>query len=99
MMAQLENERMSIEQKGREMHIKGIETLTRAVKNLADAEAAEVGPQLDIYKAELSALMNDMKQQNNQQVTGGQINASTNDRTGIQGMGTTSGNEAVLATP
>jgi hypothetical protein len=33
------------------------ETIAKAIKAIADAEAAEAGPQLDIYKAEINALL------------------------------------------
>lgn len=83
MMAKLENERISLDLKGQEDHVKGIGIIAKAVKDLADAESAESGPQLEIYKTELSELMEKMKQQYNNRPTEGQTNESTNDRTRV----------------
>ena len=93
MMAKLENDRIALHQKNQESHVKGIGIIAKAVADLAKAESAEIGPQLEIYKFELSALIDTMKQQ---QLTEGQFNASPNDRARISGMGTTSGNKTSM---
>lgn len=44
-----------------ELDAKIDESVTRSLKNIADAEAAEVGSQLNIYKEELAALRGDLE--------------------------------------
>ncbi|MBF0399952.1 MAG: hypothetical protein HQL90_04220 [Magnetococcales bacterium] len=55
-MAKLENERKRIELQERVEDVKAQESTARAVKLLAEAEAVEAGPQLEMYKAELQAI-------------------------------------------
>jgi len=46
--------------KRRESEVKISETISRALKNIADAEASEVGTQMSLYKSELEAIQADL---------------------------------------
>lgn len=55
-------DRAEIEIKTLEGKYKAIETITKAIKNLADAEAAEAGTQMDKYRLQLESIANELTQ-------------------------------------
>lgn len=62
-MAKIENDKARIAMAAQKGHAEIIELRSKAIKNLADAEAAEAGIQMEAYKAEIEAmerLMNEL---------------------------------------
>ena len=72
--AKLEFEAVKYIDEQNEINAKIKKTLAQALQAIAQAEAAEMGPQLDIYKTELQALMDAAKVENaNQQARLGSV--------------------------
>jgi len=86
-MAKLENEKARIENDTKRAHAEILEQHTQAMKNLADAEAAEDGVQIERYKAEVDAITRTLNELGRIQ----QVEGQRRDAASVRGVSPTGG--------